>query len=180
MGDMGEKEDSRRHMEFLRSTGSPMIVIRRDRRERIREATYNLQAVFVGALLGPQSENLNGTVAVLARACSTSLRKMVLGERGGVRDARLPNDGLCRTADLSFDRVRKIIAPTSLNSSLGLDGDCFRAKKLNESTLQPEAIYTLPIEVQGLDLAIERPSPGIADSWTAKDEQAPRIGRCES
>ena len=83
------------------------------------------------------------------------------------RKSRLLNYDICGTAGLGFDRVRKIAEHTPLNVSLGLDGGYFRAERLNESTLQPEAVYTLPIGVQKLDLSIEWPLPGMAD-WTSQ------------
>ena len=113
----------------------------------------DLQAVIGGVAQGPQSGNLSEFIAVLARACSVFLRKMVLGERGTARKSRVLNDDICRTAGLSFDRIRKITKRTPLNVSLGLDGGYFRAEKLNESTLQPEAVYTSPIGPQKLEWA---------------------------
>ena len=171
MVDTGDREDSQQHIEFVRSTGSPVIVGRRDRRARIREAMSDLQAVIGGVAQGPQSGNLSESIAVLARACSVFLRKIVLGERGTARKSRLLNDDICRTAGLSFDRIRKITKRTPLNVSLGLDGGYFRAEKLNESTLQPEAVYTFPIGPQKLDLSLEWPLPGMAD-WTSQPTEA--------
>ena len=122
MVDAGDQEDSRQNIELVRTTGSPVVVGRRDRRTRIREAMSDLQAVIGGVVPGPQSGNLSEAIAVLARACSVFLRKMLLGERGTARNSRLLNDDICRTAGLNFDRIRRITKRAPLNVSLGLDG----------------------------------------------------------
>ena len=68
-------------IEFVPTKGSPVIVGRRDKAERIREAIVDLQLVIDG-FAAQQPCEPGDVVASIARHCSMFLRKMVIGNIG--------------------------------------------------------------------------------------------------
>ena len=105
------------------------------------------------------------STAALARACSIFLRKMVIGDRGD-RRTRLLNDDICRTAELSFDRIHRITDRIRLDlTPVDMIGGYFQLTKLNETTSVPEAVHNISVGPQRLDISIEWPLPGMVN-WT--------------
>lgn len=157
-------QNSKDLINFVKTTGSRVSVGQRDRGERILETMSDLGVVISGIAHGPKTGNLSKQMAVLARACSIFLRKMVIGERNG-KNSRLLNDDFCRTVGISFHKIRKIINHRTLDLRLGIDGGYFRLTKLDDITRQPEADTILQIPPQSFEIFIEWPLPGMT-SWT--------------
>ena len=178
---MTDSADSRppvKPIQFVPMKGSPIIVGRRDRAQRIREAITDLQVVIDGCAAHPY----NGAVdkaASLARHCSIFLRKMVLSDRN---NRCLLDEDFCRTAGLRFDRIRRIsddrrtLTIVPVRSS----GGFVQFTKLNEETLQPEATFGIPMGPQRLSFEIQWPLPGMAcwrsqptpeDPWRLRPEE---------
>ena len=143
-----------------------MIVGSRDQKERIREAMVDLQLVIDGcAQQSSQSGQLGQSIAALARSSSVFLRKMVIEDR----KTRLLDDDICRTAGLGFDRIQKVpkdrrtlsLCPVNISSGY------MNLTKLNDETLEPEAVNYVPVGPQRLEIAIEWPLPGMGD-WTGQ------------
>ena len=139
-----------------------MIVGRRDKQERIREALTDLKLAIDGCI-AQQSGQPGQAIAAFARACSVFLRKMVIEDRR----TRLLDADICRTAGLSFDRIKKVPKGRRILSIVPLDirGGYAELTKLNDDTLEPEAVFVIPIGPQRLEFTVEWPLSGMAD-WT--------------
>ena len=146
---------------IVNSRGSPVVVGRRDRAERIRESIVDLQLVIDGCESQPP-ERLPDTVASLARHCSIFLRKLVLGDD---RSPRLLDDDFCKTEKVDFNRIQKVPSNRRTITLVPIDvtRGFFQATKLDDETLEPEAVHLMPIGQQRLSIAIEWPLSGLAD-----------------
>ena len=152
-------------IKFVPTKGSPVIVGRRDKAERIREAIVDLQLVIDGCAAQQPCER-GDVVASIARHCSMFLRKMVVGDD---RTPRLLDEEICRTAGFGFDRFRRIsgdrriLTLVPVNSS----GGYVKFTKLDEETGEPEAVHIMPMGPQRLSIAVEWPLSGMAD-WLSQ------------
>ena len=150
---------------LVSTEGSPVIVGRRDKQERIREALTDLELAIDGCIAqqSGQSGQLGQSIAALARGCSVFLRKMVVEDR----ETRLLDADVCRSAGLGFDRIKKVPGGRRALSLVPLDirGGHTEITKLNDDTWEPEAVYVFPVGPQRLEIAIEWPLPGMTD-WT--------------
>ena len=122
-----------------------MIVGRRDKQERIREALTDLELAIDGCIAqqSGQSGQLGQSIAALARGCSVFLRKMVVEDR----KTRLLDADVCRSAGLGFDRIKKVPGGRRALSLVPLDirGGHTEITKLNDDTREPEAVYVFPV-----------------------------------
>ena len=145
--------------------GSPVVVGYKSKSERIRETMVDLKLAIDGCI-AQDSGQTSQSIAALARACSIFLRKMVIGDRDD-RKSRLLDDEICRTEHLRFDRIRKISKNRKALTliELGIDSGHFTIAKLDDETLEPGPLHTIPIGKQGLKITVEWPLPGMAD-WT--------------
>ena len=172
MADSGQKKDSQPAIQFVKTTGSPVIVGQRDRAARIREGMSDLRMAIDGCITqqthSGQSVALDQSIAALARACSIFLRKMVIGDRND-RRTRLLNDDTCRNAGLEFSRIRRIPRDRRTLTLVPVDisGGYMQATKLDEETGEPEVVHIIPAGAQRLSIAVEWPLPGMAD-WTGQ------------
>ena len=168
MTGLGNKADSHERIRFVKTTGSPVTVGRRDRVERIREAIVDLQVAIDGCV-AQSPDRLSDTVASLARHCSIFLRKMVLGDD---RSPRLLDGDFCQTAGLGFERIRKV--PTNRRTltlvPIDIARGYFQATKLDDETMEPEFTEVIPIGPQRLSIDIEWPLPGMTH-W--RDQPTP-------
>ena len=106
------------------------------------------------------------SMGAFARICSLFLRKTVLGYRD-TRETRLLDDRVLESIGLRFDRLRKIprARRREIEIGFGLTGGFLQVTKLNDHTLEPEAVYHSLAGPQELKISIEWPLPGAAD-WT--------------
>ena len=150
-----------RPIEFVPFEGSRVLVGRRDKPERIREAIVDLQLVIDG-LVAQEATDLGDVVASLARHCSIFLRKMVHGDD---RSPHLLDDETCRDAGLALARIRRIPNDRRTLSLVPVHvlGGYMQATKLDDDTREPEATHVIPIAPQRLSIAVEWPLPGMAD-----------------
>ena len=109
-------------------------------------------------------------VASRARHCSIFLRKMVLNDSN---NQRLLDEDFCRTAGLRFDRIRRISGDRRTLTLVPVNspGGFMQATKLNDETMQPEAVYEVPIGPQRLSFDIQWPLSGMAD-WLSQPTPA--------
>ena len=151
-------------IKFVPIKGSPVIVGRRDKAERIREAIVDLQLVIDGTAQQPCESR--DVVASVARHCSMFLRKMVVGDG---RTRRLLDDEICRTAGFGFDKFRRISGDrrTLTLVPVNIPGGGVKFTKLDEKTGEPEAVHIMPMGLQRLSIAVEWPLPGMAD-WLSQ------------
>ena len=169
--------DSESPIKFVKTRGSKVAGRYKEKRERIHEAVCDLKLAVDGliAQLGQsdQFDQLSQSTAALARACSIFLRKMVLGDRGDPK-TRLLNDEISQSLDMRFEKLRRI-SPDRIPLEIirSLNRGRVQFTKLDDNTLQPEAIYNMNIPPQELKISIEWPLPGVA-SWTeAPTQQKP-------
>ena len=145
--------------------GSPVIVGRRDKQERIREAVTDLQLAIDGYIAQHSGHSglSDSPIASLARHCSVFLRKLVIEDRM----TRLLDNDICRTAEIGFSRIRRVPEDRRTLSLLPVDirGGYMNATRRNDETSEPEAAYVVPIGAQRLEIDVEWPLPGMAD-WT--------------
>ena len=160
MAEREEKTDSN-HIQFVKTSGSPVFVGRRDRAERIREAIVDLKIAISGCAAQPP-DRLIDTVGSLARHSSIFLRKMVLGDD---RNSRLLDAELCQKAKLRFNRIRKVQGKRRTLTVIPIDvtRGYFQATKLDEETKEPENTHVIPIGPQRLRIVIEWPLSGMTD-----------------
>ena len=140
-----------------------MVVGRRDKRERIREAMADLK-LAIGGCIAQESDHsgqFGKSIAALARGCSIFLRKMVIEDK---RTRLLDND-MCREAGMGFSRMKKVPEDRRVVSLVPVDvrGGYTEITKLNDETSEPEATYMFPVGPQRLEITIEWPLPGMAD-----------------
>ena len=165
MADRAGSQQPIQPIRFVKTKGSPVIVGRRDKAERIREAMIDLQLVIAGCAVQPPSRFVDA-VASLARHCSIFLRKMVLGDD---RNRRLLDEDLCRMVGLGFDKIRRVSGGRRTLTLVPVDssGGYMQATKLDEETREPEAVHIMPIGPQRLSIDVEWPLPGMAD-WLSQ------------
>lgn len=156
-------------IEFEKTRGSSVAGRYKDKRERIHEAMCDLKLAIDGTgvqlLHSENPDQFQQISAAFARACSIFLRKMVLGDRDDPK-TRLLNDEIAQSLDLRFERLRRI-SPNRIPLEIiwKLDGGDAQFTKLDDNTLQPEAVYSTRIAPSELKISIEWPLPGVAD-WT--------------
>ena len=152
-------------IKLVPTKGSPVIVGRRDKAQRIREAIVDLQLVIAGCAAQQPCEP-GDVAASLARHCSMFLRKMVVGDD---RTPRLLDEEICRTARFGFDRFRRISGDRRILTlvPVNISGGYVEFTKLDEETGEPEAVHIMPAGPQRLSIAVEWPLPGMAD-WLSQ------------
>ena len=152
-------------IQFVPMKGSPVIVGQRDKAQRIRDAITDLQVAIDGCAAQPDNR-LVDKAASLARHCSIFLRKMVLNDS---HNRRLLDDAFCQEAGVRFDRLRRILGDRRTLTLVPVQssGGIMQLEKLNEETLQPEAVYGIPIGPQRLSFDVHWPLPGMAD-WRSQ------------
>ena len=146
---------------FIPTSGSPVTMGSRDRAQRVREAIADLQLVIDGISAQDLSEP-GDAMPSLARHCSMFLRKVAVGDG---RTPRLLDEDFCRTAGLSFSRIRRVSGDrrTLTLVPVASEGGYARITKLDDETLEPEAVHILPIGPQRLNIDVEWPLPGMVD-----------------
>lgn len=164
MADHGDQAGSKPPLQFVKSTGSLLTGRHRDKAERISETMSDLQLAIQGCsaqlMQSDQPGQFGQSVAAFARACSIFLRKMVTDED------RLLDDYICQSVQISFDRIKKIAEYRQhLDITLYINGGHMQLTKLDDNTLLPQHVYSVPIGPQRLDITIEWPLPGLAN-WT--------------
>ena len=168
--DNGERVSGRPPITFVQSRGSSLGGRHKDKRERIHETMCDLQLAIDGAKEQSRRlerfEQAQQTNATLARACSIFLRKMVIGDRKDKPQTRLLDNEICSSSGLTFDRLRKIPPSRRALDLLKLEatGGEMQFTKLNDTTSQPEAVFTIPFAPLRCKISIEWPLPGTA-SW---------------
>ena len=167
--DEGGKAGSEPPIQFTKSVGSQIAGRHKDKRVRIHEAMCDLQLAIDGfrtQQAQPEKPGLfQQSCAAFARVCSIFLRKMVIGDRGD-RKTRLLDDEIIKHLGLRFNKLSRISSDRrSLAIEWNITGGGFRATKLNDNTLQPEAVYNVPLSPIQFKLSLEWPLPGVA-SWT--------------
>ena len=168
--DSGERASATPPITFVPSRGSSLGGRHKDKRERIHETMCDLQLAIDGAkgqsVRLERYEQFQQTNATFARARSIFLRKMVIGDKKDKPQTRLLDDEICRSWGLTFDRLRPI--PPSRKTldffTLRVTGGGMQLTKLNDDTLQPEAVYKIPLTPLQCKISIEWPLPGTA-SW---------------
>ncbi len=152
-------------IKFVPTKGSSVIVGRRDKAERIREAIVDLQLLIDG-VAAQQPCKPGDVVASIARHCSLFLRKMVVGDD---RTPRLLDEEICRTAGFGFDRFRRISGDRRILTLVpgNISDGYAEFTKLDEETGEPEAVHIMPMGPQRLSIAVEWPLPGMAD-WLSQ------------
>ena len=166
----GEKVTGAPPITFVETRGSQLGGRHKDKKERIFETMCDLQLAIDGAIvqLGRSQgfEQFQQTWATLARACSIFLRKMVIGDRKDKPQTRLLDDEICRSLELTFDRLRKL--PPRRRTldifSFDVSRGGVRVIQKNATTLEPEAVYNIPLAPLRCKISIEWPLPGTA-SW---------------
>ena len=164
------KAGSEPSIQFMKAAGSQVTGRHKDKKVRIHEAMCDLQLAIDGSRtqLAVQQEQIGlfqQSCAALARACSIFLRKTVLGDRGESK-TRLLDDEITKHLGLRFNKLRRISPdrrPLAIERNIA--GGSVQATKLNDNTLQPEAVYNMPLTPIQFKLSIEWPLPGVA-SWT--------------
>ena len=172
----GEKVSGPPPITFVQTRGSQLFGRHKDKRERIHETMCDLQLAIDGAIaqLGrsERGEQFQQTWATFARACSIFLRKMVIGDKKEKPQTRLLDDEICRSLELTFDRLRKI--PPRRRTldifTLEVSRGGMRITKKNDITLQPEAVYNIPLTPLHCKISTEWPLPGTA-SWNDNPTQ---------
>ena len=164
-------------IKFSSVKGSVVGGIGKEKTTRITDAMADLQ-LSINGLKGqlpsdidevPVEGNSNQwteSIGAFARACSIFLRKLVLGDHDK-RETRLLDDRVLETIGLQFDRLRKIPRDIrrDIEIGLGIKSAFMQIRKLNDHTLEPEAVHHLLAGPQELKISIEWPLPGAAD-WT--------------
>ena len=154
---------------FVKTRGSKVAGRYKDESERIHEAMCDLKLSVDGIIAqlaqSDRFDQLSQSAAALARACSIFLRKMVLGDRGDPK-TRLLNDEISQSLDMRFEKLRKI-SPNRIPLEIiwPLSRGRGQFTKLDDNTLQPEAVYNMNIPPQELKISIEWPLPGVS-GWT--------------
>ena len=164
-----EKAGSKPLVEFVKTRGTQVAGRHKDKKERIHEAMCDLSTVVDGVTAqlanSERFDQLQQSAAVLARACSIFLRKTVLGDRGDSK-TRLLDEEISRSLGLKFHKLRKIsINRKSLDITWNINGGGAQITKLDDNTLQPQAVYNMPITPLEFKISIEWPLSGTA-SWT--------------
>ena len=170
MNDNERGEVSESPIKFVKTRGSRVTGHYKEKGERIHEAMCDLQLAIDGTRIQlSQSENPNQfrqTSAAFARACSIFLRKMVLGDRDNSK-TRLLDDEIVQSLDLRFEKLRRISPnrrPLEITPLDGYGGG-IQLTRLDDNTLQPQAVYNMPIAPLQFKISIEWPLPGVA-GWT--------------
>ena len=163
------KAGSEPSVQFVKAVGSQVTGRHKDKKVRIHEAMCDLQLAIDGSrtqLLQQEQIGLfQQSCAALARACSIFLRKTVLGDRGESK-TRLLDDEITKHLGLRFNKLRRISPdrrPLAIERNIA--GGSVQATKLDDNTLQPEAVCNMPITPLEFKISIEWPLPGTA-SWT--------------
>ena len=162
---MAEDTDTQLPIQFVSMNGSPVIVGHRVQAQRIRDAITDLQIVVDGCAAQPENR-LVDKAASLARHCSIFLRKMALNDN---HNRRLLDEAFCQGAGLRFDRIRRIAGDRRTLTLVPVQsfGGFIQLTKLNEETLQPEAIHGIPMGSQRLSFDVQWPLPGMA-TWRSQ------------
>ena len=168
---MTDNTGSQSPYRIVSTKGSPVAVGYKSKSERIGEAMADLKLALDGCIASDPSQT-SRTIAALARAGSIFLRKMVLGDRDD-RKSRLLDDEICRRESLRFDRIRKVSKNRRVLTpiELGVSSGHFTISKLDDETLEPGPLHTIPIGKQGLKITVDWPLPGMAD-WTDQPTKA--------
>ena len=84
---------------------------------------------------------------------------------GDDRSPRLLDDDFCKTEKVDFNRIQKVPSNRRTITLVPIDvtRGFFQATKLDDETLEPEAVHLMPIGQQRLSIAIEWPLSGLAD-----------------
>ena len=156
-------------IQFIKTTGSQITGRDKDKLERIHEAMCDLQLAIDGFRTQQVQLDKLGlfqqSCAVFARVCSIFLRKMVIGDRGD-RKTRLLDDEIAKQLGLKFNKLKRISPDRRpLAIEWNITGGGVQLTKLDDNTLQPEAVYKMPLTPIQFKLSIEWPLPGVA-SWT--------------
>lgn len=177
MNDHQGSGSEKQGIKFSSVKGSVVGGIGKEKTTRITDAMADLQ-LGINGLKGqlpsdidevPVEGNSNQwteSMGAFARACSIFLRKLVLGDHDK-RETRLLDDRVLETIGLRFDRLRKIprAERREIEIGFGIAEAFLQATKLNDHTLEPEAVYHLRAGPQELKISIEWPLPGAVD-WT--------------
>ena len=165
-----KREEDSYSPKFVKTRGSKVAGRYKDKSERIHEAMCDLKLAIDGTRIQLlQSENpdqFQQTSAAFARACSIFLRKMVLGDRDNSK-TRLLDDEIVQSLDLRFEKLRRISPnrkPLEIVPFEGYGGG-MQLTKLDDNTLQPQAVYNMPIAPLQFKISIEWPLPAVA-GWT--------------
>lgn len=161
--------DSKSPIKFIKTRGSKVAGRYKDKSERIHETMCDLKLSVDGIIAqlaqSDQFDQLPQSAAALARACSIFLRKMVLGDRDNSK-TRLLDDEISQSLDMRYERLQRISSNRiPLEIIWKVNGGVMQCTKLDDNTLQPEAVYNMNIPAKELNISIEWPLPGVA-SWT--------------
>ena len=156
-------------VKFIRTKGTPVAGMHKDKFERIADTVSDLRLACEGVYsLGERSIRSDRWqwLAAFARACSVFLRKMVIGDRDNPK-TRLLDDEMTETLGLSFDRLRRIVGGRqTLEVIQSIAEGRIEIQKLDETAKRPVATEVLPVAPQTLKIVVEWPLPGAA-SWKA-------------
>ena len=165
---MSERESSREHPRFVRSSGSRVGGQHKDKKQRITDALSDLRLVLAGMASGGDGKRNAGEMiqatGSLARACSMFLRKVVLGD-GRNRDARLLDDNVLESLQMRLQPLRKIPREGRRHVETGfrMERAAIEVTRLDEATGEPMERYMAAGGIQGLSIVVEWPLVGMAD-----------------
>ena len=124
-------------LKFASSERSAISGQFKDKQQRIIESMHDFRLGIIG--LGAQQNqpvNFQQSVSSFARLSSIFLRKMVIGDRNDPR-SRLLDSEVCRSAQLSFNRLIKINARRqTLDIRFTITGGEFILTKLQDQTFE--------------------------------------------